>query len=127
VKFYLDDPDNLVEEVHEHNNKAWTLIRSGFNSPTGVEGIISDEDNPLLQNHVELFPNPVQYSGTFKFSVESTALVELSILDRQGRLVDILFSEIRTPGIYHQDISVDRFNQGIYFYRFKSGKYVEIG
>lgn len=87
----------------------------------------------MIQNFVfgscqsSLFPNPVRASGSFKFSVESTGQVEISVLDMQGRLVDILFSEIRTPGIYHHDIFVDDFRKGIYFYRFRAGNYVEVG
>ena len=53
--------------------------------------------------------------------------MELSILDIQGRQVDILLNENKTPGIYHYDISTENLDQGIYFYRFKAGSYVESG
>jgi hypothetical protein len=125
--FAVLDPDNLVDEVHENNNKAWNLISSGFNAPTSTEEFMHQEDQQASAVHIKLSPNPVQSSGTFEFTVESTARVELSVIDMQGRLVNVLFNEIKTPGVYHHEISTDDFSQGIYFYRFKTGHEIETG
>jgi hypothetical protein len=87
--FAVVDPDDVVEEVHENNNKAWSLIGSGFNATTSVEDVIRDESKIPQENRIELFPNPVQSTGTFKFSVESTGQVEISVYDIQGKKIFI--------------------------------------
>ena len=43
--FAVVDPDDMVEEVHENNNKAWSLIGSGFGPETNAEDVISEEGN----------------------------------------------------------------------------------
>jgi hypothetical protein len=106
----------------------WIVPESIINETTDLEDGVPDEDKLKLTNCIELYPNPVKSSSTFKYNVESTGLVELSLLDPQGRLVEILRKENRMPGTYHHDISVDHFKPGIYFYyRFTEGNYVEIG
>jgi hypothetical protein len=125
--FAVVDPDNLVDEVHENNNKAWSLIGSGFNAPTTLEDLFPDEGPLSVTNHIELFPNPVRSTANFEFYLDATSRVELSVLDMQGRLVDILFSEVKPPGIHHHEISTGNYSKGIYFYRYKSGSDVETG
>jgi hypothetical protein len=45
----------------------------------------------------------------------------------QGRQVEVLISEPKSPGIYEHEISGAKFGPGIYFYRFKEGGHFESG
>ncbi len=125
--FAVVDPDNLVDEVHESNNKAWNLISSGFDPSTAIEDLIFKEEDFIPDSRIRFYPNPVQSIATFEYAVESSAQVELKVLDMQGRQVKNLIIGTRMPGIYQDEISVQDLDPGIYFYRFKAGSYFESG
>ena len=125
--FAVVDPDELVEEVHENNNKAWNLIGSGFGSPTDTEDVIPDNALSGNENQVLLFPNPVQSNAVFRYSITTNSQVELSLFDMQGRQIEVLINEPKSPGIYDYEISRDNLEPGVYFYRFKEGDHLESG
>jgi hypothetical protein len=125
--FAVVDPDNLVDDVHGSNNKAWNLISSGFDPSTNAVEVISQEEKFIPDSRFRLFPNPVQSTATFEYAIESNVQVELSILDMQGRKVKNLFVGTRMQGIYQEEISVKDLDPGIYFYHFKTGSYFESG
>lgn len=125
--FAVVDPDDQVEEVHENNNKAWNLIGSGFGSPTNTEDVIPDNAMSGSKNQVLLFPNPVQTNAVFRYSVTTNSRVELSLFDMQGRQIEMLINEPKSPGIYDYEISRDDLEPGIYFYRFKEGDHIDSG
>jgi hypothetical protein len=125
--FAVVDPDDLVEEVHENNNKAWSLIGSGFGTSTDTENLFPDNATSGNEKRVQLFPNPVQTEAVFRYSILTSNHAELSLFDMQGRQVELLFSELKSPGTYGQEISKENLEPGIYFYRFKAGDYIESG
>ena len=51
----------------------------------------------------------------------------MSLYDMQGRLVEFVFREMKSPGIYDHEISVEHLDPGIYFYRFAAGDHRESG
>ena len=87
--FAVVDPNDLVEEVHENNNKAWSLISDGFGTSTNDENVIPDNLSRRNEHRVQLFPNPVQTEAVFQYSILEHSRAELSLNDMQGRLVDI--------------------------------------
>jgi len=125
--FAVVDPNDLVEEVHENNNKAWSLIGSGFGTSTDTEDVIPDYTVPGKKNRVQVFPNPVQTQAIFRYSILTQNQAELSLFDMQGRQVEILINEPKSPGTYNHEISRENLEPGVYFYRFKAGDYMESG
>jgi hypothetical protein len=124
--FAVVDPENLVEEVHENNNKAWSLIGSGF-GPTDTDDIISREAINGKEGQIQLFPNPIQSTAVFRYVVDSPSRIDLAIYDMQGRLVEMIIGETKLPGTYEQHISREGYESGVYFYRFRSGDQFESG
>ena len=76
-------------------------------------------NEPLNPNIISVFPNPV--TDYFVIKINSTAKSEFNLFDVNGRLIsECSFYE------EHQ-ISTDKLDKGIYFYRIKNGKSINSG
>lgn len=73
------------------------------------------------------YPNPFNPSTVIKFNLPIRQLVTLTIYDMLGREVAVLLSEERDSGLNELVIDLRKFNlsSGTYFYRVKSGNYIE--
>jgi hypothetical protein len=75
----------------------------------------------LAQN----YPNPFNPSTTIEYSLERDGNVEIEILDILGRRVTTLVNENQQRGIHSVTFNASNLSSGIYFYKIKSGKFVE--
>ena len=89
--------------------------------------MIPDNAVPGNEKRVQLFPNPVQIQAVFRYSILNHNRAELSLYDMQGKQVELLFNELKSPGTYDHEISMENLEPGVYFYRFKAGDYMESG
>jgi hypothetical protein len=89
--------------------------------------VLPDNARPGIEERVQLFPNPVQAQAVFRYTILTQNRAELSLFDMQGRQVEIIFNETKSPGTYDHQISRENLEPGIYFFRFKAGDYLESG
>jgi hypothetical protein len=93
------------------------------NTATAVEPINSaiPVTFELLQN----YPNPFNPTTNIEFRVSSLGLVSLKIFDVLGREVAMLVNEMRPAGAYSVRWDASSFPSGVYFYRLRSGDFVQ--
>jgi len=115
------DEDNVINEIHENNNKGFNVL--GRESVSGVitENYVIPEEYVLYQS----YPNPFNPTTTIKYSVPNNEVVSLKVFDILGREVAVLVNEFKTTGIYSVEFNASRFASGIYFYQLNAGKFVE--
>ncbi len=84
-------------------------MKSGGSTPTGVDGIETDQKN------VSVYPNPFSSNFVIRLSQAGSEHVSLSLTDLQGRVLKAFYD--KTPG-GNSSISVDAGDlaNGIYFY-----------
>ncbi len=116
--------DSLIYIIQKQSgciDTAWVVI--DVQSTLGMEEVLYDSPNSfsLEQN----FPNPFSVSTRFNFSVPEDTFVEIRIYDLHGRLVDVLVSEKLVRGSYGYDYDAAGLAEGIYFYKFSAGEFVQ--
>jgi len=75
----------------------------------------------LFQN----YPNPFNPKSEIRFRVGGTGRVSLTIHDLLGREVAVLLDEEKGPGTYSVTWDAEAFASGVYYYRLRSGGFVE--
>ncbi len=75
----------------------------------------------LIQN----YPNPFNPGTTIKFQIPATSFVELKVFDMLGKEVTTLVNEELSPGFYKIDFDGSGLASGVYFYRIKTGEFVQ--
>ena len=89
---------------------------------TKVEDVNSAPINfSLMQN----YPNPFNPATKISFSIPELADVQLKIFDVLGREVSLLINEEKPAGNYEVEFNASKLASGIYFYRLKSGKFID--
>ena len=53
-------------------------------------------------------------------------MVELILYDMQGRPVKIMVNEVKEAGNYIYDLNAGNLANGVYFYRIRSGNFVDV-
>lgn len=128
--FAVIDGDNLIEEVHENNNKAWNLIRQGFGNPTALPEIQPDKDGSENETYLKVYPNPVNGTANFDYRLRIDSEVEIFVYSIQGTLVKVVQQEHVPAGQYSVILNTDNLDAGLYYYTFstentaKSGKLI---
>ena len=64
------------------------------------------------------YPNPFSPSLTFGFVVEDCDTVKLELLDKNKKLLTIIFEEKYSPGRYSMELLENSINDGNYFLKF---------
>ncbi|NUM63620.1 MAG: T9SS type A sorting domain-containing protein [Ignavibacteriaceae bacterium] len=115
------DQDNSITEIHEDNNKGFSVL--GASSVSGVD----DEINIIPEDYVlyQSYPNPFNPSTTIKYSVPNDDNVSLKVFDILGREVELLVDEYKNAGTYSIEFNASRFASGVYFYQLQSGRFIE--
>lgn len=92
-------------------------------STVGIEVLPFDSPGSFSveQNH----PNPFRVSTTFNFSISEEAFVELRIYNIHGKLMNVLISKKLSVGTYSYEWAAPGLAEGIYFYQFSAGEYVQ--
>ena len=92
--------------------------------PSAIEEINTTHpaDFILAQN----YPNPFNPVTEIKYTINKTARIVLTIYDNNGRIVNNLVNDIKSPGIYNVrwdgcDQSDNLLPSGVYFYSMEAG------
>jgi len=116
------DPENLMTELQENNNKGWSIL-GGLGINVGVEDIeipVVDEFE-LSQN----YPNPFNPQTRITYSISSEKKVSLKIYDILGREVVVLVNEVKPAGSYEANFNASNLASGVYFYRLHAGSFIK--
>jgi hypothetical protein len=71
------------------------------------------------------YPNPFNPVTNIGFRVADFGLVKLTIYDILGKEIAIIVNEEMQPGSYNVDWDASNYPSGVYFYKIKSGDFVE--
>lgn len=99
--------------------------------PIGANINFTGTENPnsLVLGHVDgfiesvfVYPNPVQGPATFKYQLEKSSEMVLTLLDINGRMLGTLDSGVRSAGQHEIKVDLGKYiqDQGVYFARFQS-------
>lgn len=115
---FMDDPlrDSIVPLLRETIRQ-----RRGL---TGVE-IHSDKVSPLQYGLQQNYPNPFNASTSIRLSIPRQEHVTLKVYDVLGREVATLVNEVQDAGFKSVVFDGSNLPSGVYFYRLRSGPYVE--
>lgn len=100
------------------------LVGHNYNSVVDAdenEHIISPDDFALYQN----YPNPFNPSTTIQYQVSSIAHATLKVYDVLGKEVTTLVNEVKSPGVYYVQFTINNLSSGIYYYQLKSGSFIQ--
>ncbi len=126
VTIYIDlDNDGSIDDS--------TMV---VNQPVGIDDTPQVAEIPeqfeLLQN----YPNPFNPVTNIGFRIppggrSDFGFIELAIYDVTGRLVKMLVSENRAPGVYTEQWDAtnqagEKVGSGVYFYRLKTGAFQQV-
>jgi hypothetical protein len=112
--YALVDPDQTMAEIHEDNNKAYSvLIVDGPLGADDPETPTNPQTFELLQN----YPNPFNPVTRIKYHLPEASTVKLAVYDLLGREVAVVVNEKKAPGFYDIDFDARELASGVYLYR----------
>jgi FtsP/CotA-like multicopper oxidase with cupredoxin domain len=102
---------------HEDNN----MMRPYKLLPEGTSDNFEQSIN-ISNSILNISPNPIKDVANISYSLNSEAMVNLSILDIFGNTVALLVSEMKSAGNYTVNIPIGNISNGIYFCNIIIGK-----
>ncbi|WP_299241661.1 lytic polysaccharide monooxygenase [uncultured Aquimarina sp.] len=132
----LSEEDNIEVILPERTGKhviysIWqrSLSPEAFYSTSDVDfgnTLSIDELKKPSASLEQNYPNPFSGQSTIKYSLESESSVNIKVYDILGQEVATLVDEVKNAGEHEIIFNADRIQgNGIYFYVFKVGNYIE--
>lgn len=124
----LDDSNNVIVtgSSRSSNSDYWAVITtlkySQTPNPIGVEASIVPDRISLSQN----YPNPFNPITRIEYSLPQSGDVSLIIYNLLGEEVARLVNQEMPMGIHNVIWDASNIASGIYFYRLKTGKFVQM-
>ncbi|MDA3838429.1 MAG: choice-of-anchor J domain-containing protein [Candidatus Delongbacteria bacterium] len=87
-------------------------------SPTGIDNFSIPSTTTLAQN----YPNPFNPTTMINFSVEKRNIVNLSIYNLNGQLINTLLNDEKKPGNYSVNYEALGLSAGVYYYTLTTGR-----
>ncbi|HKI44708.1 MAG TPA: T9SS type A sorting domain-containing protein, partial [Balneolales bacterium] len=119
------DPENKISEIHENNNKGWSILQV-----TGVSTPIEKNPADGLPATVKLYPaypNPFNPTTTIRYELPAVGNVRLAVYDVLGRRVAQLVNSRQAAGNHEVRFNATQMASGLYFYRLQVNNMVRIG
>jgi hypothetical protein len=115
------DPDNVSDEIHENNNKAWGVlfVENGVVSVSAEETSALPAEFALQQN----YPNPFNPATTITFALPKDSRVKLTVFDLLGREVAVLVDRVKPAGVHTAEFNAAILPSGVYYYRVEAGEF----
>jgi hypothetical protein len=116
----------FVADAAGNSSGFWQFATLAFDyggSPAGVPGEGAERPGSweLLQN----YPNPFNPATTIRYGLPVEASVTLTVFDALGQQVAVLDDGVRSAGYHEVMFDGARLPSGVYFYRLRSGSFVE--
>ncbi len=125
---------NVWQDNHEHGvgYDIWANVYNFSNLATGIK----DKKNnaPTTFTLSQNYPNPFNPTTTIQYTVPSAVKghslslqqVELKVYDILGREVATLVNQRQNPGQYKVTFNAGNLASGAYFYRLRTGDFVQV-
>ena len=129
-------PDGWISKYHNNSLIAYTFDGNLLNSRSIIklnenseisDIIISDAQGNMILAHLEVlpqwvalkdnYPNPFNPQTTISYTLPKYAMVELSIYDLSGRMIESLVNSKQYPGEFSVSWTANGFPSGIYIAR----------
>ncbi len=65
---------------------------------------------------IKVFPSPAEYAHRIEFTVVKAGKIQISLMDRSGRVLKTVVNKNMLPGKYHQEVNFQGLNDVMYFY-----------
>ncbi|MFK7846754.1 MAG: T9SS type A sorting domain-containing protein [Rhodothermales bacterium] len=110
--------NNNLDSVTALKRDVGTLKISpeAYYQPQAIEEVITS-DHTLLLSFGPNFPNPFIESTTFRYSLQQSMKVRLTVYDMLGREVEVLVDQQQEAGIYTVNFEAGALPSGIYMAR----------
>ncbi|MCX6162776.1 MAG: YCF48-related protein [Ignavibacteriae bacterium] len=99
----------------------WSTVWSFSTLPTGIIPISTSI--PTEFKVFDAYPNPFNPVTKIKFDVPKATSIHIFIYDMTGRQIDKLFEGTISAGTFESVWNADKFNSGVYIFRFVSNEY----
>ena len=117
----------LVISIDKNN----FLYLNGYNATfkyklTNITCVTSGEPGiPASFSLSQNYPNPFNPSTGINYSIPKSGLVTIKVYNVLGKEIATLVNEYRSAGNYSVQFNGSKLSSGIYFYRMKSGNFVQ--
>ncbi|MEE9288953.1 MAG: T9SS type A sorting domain-containing protein [Bacteroidota bacterium] len=116
----------IVRDPYDESIFYVGTVGSGvFKFTSTITGIDDQEPIPKRFYLEQNYPNPFNPSTTIRYGIPSRSHVVLKIYDLLGQELATLVDEEKVAGRYEVMWDAVGFSSGVYFYRLKTGEYVE--
>ncbi len=123
--FALLDPENEIREIHENNNKGFSVLGKTTLPPDGVGG----ERHRYLPGQFMLaqnYPNPFNPATVIRYSLPARGHVTLKIYDMLGREIAAIVDSDQRAGEYSVGWDASGVASGVYFYRLVADNFSDV-
>lgn len=105
--------------LFNNSNSGAQVYTRTFEIAIGINDFSSDLSSNI--NLYQNYPNPFSKSTTFKYELNRTGKVNISIYNHLGILLETLVNEDQQTGNYEVSWNSESLESGIYFYRLQLG------
>jgi len=121
--YYLSFPLYYLDSASAKSLITYVLNDFG-EAPLGVRTI--DEKIPREFRLYDAYPNPFNPTTKMQFDIAKISNVSLIVYDVLGREVARLVDETKPPGHYGVMWNASLLSSGVYFYRLKTGDFIDV-
>ncbi len=117
------DADNQLSEIHEDNNKSWSIMQK-----TTGDKITDDieEYSPAEYMPEQNYPNPFRAMTRIRFTIPAAELVTVEVYNMFGQKIETLVNKIMMGGYHEVEFNGANLTPGIYFYSIRTGDYYRV-
>ena len=115
--------DKAVQSSGKYSYRLKQIDIDGTYSYSGIVelNVTAPENYELKQN----FPNPFNPTTSISYSTPNDGQVILVLYDLSGSEITVLFNEYKTAGNYSYTFDASNLPSGMYFYKIRSGDFVQ--
>ncbi len=117
---------NQWTAIGENTNLEYDLCIKAY-GVTRVTAVEEDGETFVPKSFmIRNYPNPFNPSTTIHYTIPERGIVNITVYDTQGRVVKEVVNGIKNAGEYRVRFNGEGLSSGVYFYRLKSGRHIEV-
>lgn len=121
------------------NSQTYTATQTGhYYCKVSINGSTSAQSNTIyvgftgldeayVKTDFEVYPNPANDKLFFRYTIDKADVVELKLMDIEGRCIKSILNDKQTAGEYKLETDINDLDKGMYFYQFRFGESVLSG
>jgi uncharacterized delta-60 repeat protein len=125
IKVGTDSIGNVyVTGNSEGNGTGMDIATIKYSAPSGIRNLSNEipKECKLYQN----YPNPFNPTTNIKYQIQKSNFVEVKVYDILGKSIASLVNEKQSPGTYEVQFNGGNLPSGIYFYKLRTGDFVQV-